>query len=126
MGLPWGGGPNNELPSAFALWLVGLGVELIFNPPRQPRYNGVVEKSHDTNQRWSEPHTASSALVWQQRVDEMDRRQREAYPYLRGRSRWEVFGQLKHSGRQYSEDWEKQNRNLQRAQEYLAGFVARR
>jgi hypothetical protein len=125
-GLPWGGGPNNELPSAFALWLVGLGVELTFNPPRQPRYNGVVEKSNHTNQRWSEPHTAASAAVWQHRVDEMDRRQRDAYPYQRGRSRLEVFPQLKHSGRPYSASWEEQNWDLQRAREYLACFVARR
>jgi hypothetical protein len=125
-GLPWGGGPNNELPSAFALWLVGLGLDLTFNPPRQPRYNGVVEKSNHTNQRWSEPGKASSAEQWQQSVDAMDRRQREAYPYLRGRSRLEVFSQLKHSGRHYSANWEEHNWNLQRAREYLAGFVARR
>src|SRR5437879_4946564 len=52
-GLPWGGW--NDLPTALALWLVGLGVDLLFNPPRQPQRNGVVEKSQDTGQRWCEP-----------------------------------------------------------------------
>jgi hypothetical protein len=125
-GLPWGDVGGHDLPSAMALWLAGLGLELIFNPPRQPRYNGVVEKSNHTNQRWTEPHQAASAEQWQHSVDAMDRRQREAYPYLRGKSRLEVFPQLKHSGRQYSESWEEQNWDVQPAREYLAGYVARR
>ena len=124
-GMPWGGS-GNDLPSVLALWMAGLGLELTFNPPRQPRYNGVVEKSNDTNQRWSEPHTAASAEEWQRRVDAMDRRQREAYPYLRGSSRLAVFPQLQHSGRQYSECWERENWDIKRAREYLAGHVARR
>lgn len=125
-GLPWWGSPANDLPSAFALWLVGLGLRLTFNPPRQPRYNGVVEKSHDTNRRWSEPHTAGGAGQWQQRVDEMDRRQREAYPYLGGRSRLDVYPGLRHSGQVYSEAWEEENWDLPSAKEYLAGYVGRR
>jgi hypothetical protein len=125
-GLPWGGSPGNDLPSAFGLWLAGLGLRLTFNPPRQPRYNGVVEKSHDTNRRWSEPDKAGSAGQWQQGIDEMDRRQREAYPYLGGRSRLEVYPGLRHSGRAYSEAWEEGGWDLQRAKEHLAGHVARR
>jgi len=50
-GLPWGGGAGNTC-HPLALWLVGLGLELTFNPPRQPRYNGVVEKSQTSNKRW--------------------------------------------------------------------------
>jgi hypothetical protein len=125
-GLPWGGGAGNDLPSAMALWLVGLGLALTFNPPRQPRYNGVVEKSHETSQRWSEPHKARSVLEWQQNVDVMDRRQRESYPYQGRRSRLEVYPQLAHSGRAYSAGWEEENWNVQRAREYLAGHVAHR
>jgi hypothetical protein len=124
-GIPWGAS-GNDLPSALALWLAGLGLGLTFNPPRQPRYNGVVEKSNQTNQRWSEPHTAAGAGEWQGRVDAMDRRQREAYPYLRGRSRLAVFPQLRHSGREYGEGWERESRDIRRAREYLAGHVARR
>jgi hypothetical protein len=125
-GLPWGGGAGNDLPSPMALWLSGLGLALTFNPPRQPRYNGVVEKSHETSKRWSEPHNASTTEEWQQNADAMDRRQRESYPYLRGRSRLEVFPQLKHSGRSYSTVWEEENWDVQRARDYLAGHVAQR
>jgi hypothetical protein len=124
-GLPWGGRAE-QLPTALALWLVGLGLRLTFNPPRQPRYNGVVEKSHDTNARWTEPHTAASAAEWQARVDAMDRRQREAYPYLGRRSRLEVFPGLTHSGRAYSRAWEEQNWHLGPVREYLARQVVPR
>src|SRR5438046_190655 len=92
-GWPWGGWSG--LPTALALWLVGLGVGLTFNPPRQPQYNGVVEKSQDTGQRWAEPHTCRNAAELQARLDEVDRIQREEYPSLRGRSRLSVFPQLR-------------------------------
>lgn len=124
-GMPWGGS-GNDLPSVLALWLAGLGLRLTFNPPRQPRYNGVVERSNQTNQRWSEPHKAGSAEQWQRSVDAMDRRQREAYPFLGCRSRLEVFPELKQTGKPYDEGWEGQNWDIHKAREYLAGFVAQR
>jgi hypothetical protein len=124
-GMPWGGS-GNDLPSVLTLWLAGLGLGLTFNPPRQPRYNGVVERSNQTNQRWSEPHKAASAEQWQRNIDAMDRRQREAYPFLGCRSRLAVFPELKQTGRTYDESWEGQNWDIQKAKEYLAGFVAER
>jgi hypothetical protein len=121
-GLPWGSW--NDLPTALALWLVGLGVDPVFNPPRQPQCNGVVEKSQDTGQRWCEPGRCASAAELQRRLDEMDRVQREAYPSLGGRSRLVVFPQLAHSGRAYAPAREGRDWDLGRAQAYLAGFTA--
>jgi hypothetical protein len=121
-GLPWGNW--NDLPTALALWLVGLGIDLIFNPPRQPQYNGVVEKSQDTGQRWCEPHACHSVAELQQRVDDMDRLQRQEYPSLQGRSRLHVFPELAQTSRPYTAAWERRAWDLRRAQEYLAGFVA--
>ena len=123
-GLPWANW--NDLPTALALWLVGLGIDLIFNPPRQPQYNGVVEKSQDTGQRWCEPHTCQSVEQLQARLDMMDRLQREAYPSLQGRSRLQVFPTVAQPLRPYTVAWENQNWELRRAQDYLAGFVGMR
>jgi hypothetical protein len=123
-GLPWANW--NDLPTALALWLVGLGVDLMFNPPRQPQYNGVVEKSQDTGQRWSEPASCQSVDELQARLDLMDRLQREAYPSLQGRSRLEVFPALRHAPRGYTPAWERRAWDLRRAQDYLAEFVALR
>jgi len=121
-GMPWGNW--NDLPTALALWLVGLGVDLIFNPPRQPQYNGVVEKSQDTGQRWCEPQRCRTAGQLQERLDEMDRLQREEYPSLQGRSRYQVFPALPQTSRPYTAAWERSAWDLRRAQDYLAGFVA--
>lgn len=121
-GLPWANW--NDLPTALALWLVGLGVDLIFNPPRQPQYNGVVEKSQDTGQRWCEPHTCQTVEQLQARLEQMDRRQREDYPSLQGRSRLHVFPALRQPQRPYTTAWERSAWDLRRAQDYLAGFVA--
>jgi hypothetical protein len=129
-GLPWANW--NDLPTALALWLVGLGIELIFNPPRQPQHNGVVEKSQDTGQRWCEPHTCATASELQTRLDAMDRRQRQEYPSLQGRSRLAVFPELQAvfpelqapCMRPYTRNWERSAWDLRRAQDYLAGFVA--
>jgi hypothetical protein len=121
-GLPWANW--NDLPMALALWLVGLGVELLFNPPRQPQYNGVVEKSQDTGQRWCEPHTCRTPAELQARLAAMDRRQREVYPSLQGRSRLQVFPELRQAARPYTRAWEGSAWDLGRARDYLAGFVA--
>lgn len=123
-GLPWANW--NDLPMALALWLVGLGIDLIFNPPRQPQRNGVVEKSQDTGQRWCEPHTCRTVAALQARLNAMDRRQREAYPSLQGRSRLAVFPALRQPWRPYTQAWEQAAWDLRRAQEYLASFVALR
>jgi hypothetical protein len=121
-GLPWANW--NDLPMALALWLVGLGIDLIFNPPRQPQYNGVVEKSQDTGQRWCEPSTCSTADELQRRLDQMDQLQREEYPSVQGHSRLTLFPDLHRSARPYTRRWERQAWDLGRAQEYLANFVA--
>jgi hypothetical protein len=123
-GHPWGG--SHDLPTALALWLAGLGVGLIFNPPRQSQRNGVVEKSQDTGQRWCEPHTCDRVEELQARLDEMDRLQREEYPSLRGGSRLAAFPTLDVPLRPYTASWEEVSWDVRRAREYLAGFVTTR
>lgn len=99
-GYPWGS--SADLPPELALWLIGLGVEVIWIPPGRPQHNGVVERAQGTGQNWAEPHTCGDAAELQRRLDELDRRQRERYPYRGGRGRLEVYPQLAHSGRRYS------------------------
>jgi hypothetical protein len=121
-GIPWGSW--NDLPTALGLWVVGLGVDLLFNPPGKPQHNGVVEKSQDTGQRWAEPEAAQTVEQLQGCLDEMDHIQREEYPSFVSQSRMAVFPQLVHSGRAYSKAWEQRNWSLKRAEAYLAEKVA--
>jgi hypothetical protein len=96
------GGSDDELPTELACWLIGLGVEVVFNPPRRPQANGVVERSQGVAKQWAKPHTCATAEDLQARLDEMDRRQRELYPVTPGRlSRGQAFPGLTHSGRAY-------------------------
>src|SRR5215471_467782 len=105
-GTPWGS--PGDLPTDLALWILGLGIDMIWNPPRQPQKNGVVERSQGTAKRWAEPHTCSSAEL-QQRLQEMDDIQRGEYPSVKGSSRLQAYPQLSHSGRAYTRGWERTN-----------------
>jgi len=124
-GKPWGSW--SDLPPALALWLIGLGIDMVWNDPRRPQQNGVVERSQGTAKRWAEPHACRSAAELQARLDADDALQRERYPLAGGRSRWQLFPGLAHSGRRYREAGEARAWSLGRVREHLAGYaVARR
>jgi transposase InsO family protein len=105
-----------------ALWLIGLGVGMIWNPPRRPQDNGVVERSQGTGKRWGEPHTCRDFNELQQRLDEMDRIQREVYPSIERRSRWEAFPELRQPTRTYSKAWEKRAWDMELVLAHLADY----
>jgi hypothetical protein len=97
---------------------------MIWNPPRCPQANGVVERSQGTGKRWAEPATCRDAAELQGRLDEQDEIQRRDYPSIGGRSRWEAFPGLAHSGRAYRPEAEAASWDLGRVLGYLAGCVA--
>jgi hypothetical protein len=123
-GYPWG--TPRDLPSELALWLIGLGVEPIWNPPGQPTCNPKVERSNGVTQQWGELHTcadskqATRVLAWVGRV------QREQYPAIRGRTRIEVFPQLGTPRRVYRRAHEKAMWDLARVDAFLARGCWRR
>lgn len=121
-GYPWGNW--NDLPTAFALWGVGVGLRWHWNDPYCPQQNPKIERSQGTGKRWSEPSLCSSVEQLQQHLDEADRIHREEYPIQGGRSRLELFPQLEHSGRGYSLSWEKRNWSMAAVQEHLSEYVA--
>jgi transposase len=98
-GYPWGS--TGEFPPELALWLIGLGIEVVWIPPGCPQQNGVVERAQGIGQDWAEPQTCRDVAELQQRCDRLDQWQRERYPYRDGRSRWEVYPALRHAGRRY-------------------------
>jgi hypothetical protein len=120
-GKPWGS--TGDWPPVLALWLIGLGVEVVWNPPRQPQKNGVVERSQGTAKRWAEPETCHSVAELQARLDDSDALQREAYPYREGRSRIQVWPQLSHSGRGYCQADEAGQWEIGRVLDHLGGYA---
>jgi hypothetical protein len=124
-GDPWGSAVH-ELPSELALWLVGLGIDLHFNPPSTPEHNGVVERSQGTSKNWAEPQTCRTAAQLQARLQQADQIQRERYPHRDGASRAVVYPGLRHSGRSYRPSWERQHWEWARVQDYLSRWVVQR
>jgi hypothetical protein len=123
-GAPWGS--KGDLPTPLALWILGLQVAMIWNPPRQPRKNAVVERSQGVSQQWVEAQTCADANELQQRLDRMDRIQREKYPSIEGRSRMEQYPRLVNSGRAYHQAWEKAHWSLRWVFECLAEYAVPR
>jgi hypothetical protein len=123
-GYPWG--TSRDLPSELALWLIGLAVEPIWNPPGQPTYNPKVERSNGVTQQWGELHTctdcrqAAKVLAWVGRI------QRSEYPAIRGQTRMEVFPQLGTPRRVYRRVQEPGLWNLSRVHAFLAEGCWRR
>ena len=123
-GFPWGA--TGGLPTELALWLLGLGVGVIWNPPRHPQSNGVIERFQGVGKSWGEPHTCEDADELQRRMDDLDELQRAEYPYREEESRLQTHPELKHSGRQYEEAKEKEQWSLLRVLEYLSGNTVTR
>ena len=121
-GTPWGS--KGDWPTDLALWLIGLGVEMTWNPARTPQDNGVVERSQGTGKRWTEPETCKDPDELQRRMNEMDRIQREAYPSIHGQSRWQAFPGLQQVDRPYSKTWEKRHWDLNLVLSHLAEYSA--
>lgn len=123
-GYPWGS--SSDFPPELALWVIGLGVKMIWIQPACPQQNGVVERAQGTGKNWAEPGTCRNAAELQRRCDEMDRRQRECYPYRDGSSRWEVYPELRHTGRPYSRRWERENWDLSKVLAVVSQQVVKR
>ncbi len=123
-GPPWGS--KGDLPTPLALWLVGLEVGVIWNPPRQPKKNAVVERTQGVSRRWVEPQTCASAAELQQRLEHADRVQREQDPSIAGRSRLESYPQLAHAKRRYRADWERRHWRLRAVFECLSDYAVPR
>jgi hypothetical protein len=121
-GVPWG--TFNDLPTRFALWVVGLGVRWHWNDPCCPQQNPKVERSQGTGKRWAEPGQCRTVAELQARLDEADRVQREEYRTRGGASRLELFPELQHSGRTYSIAWEERTWSLPLVEEHLSEYVA--
>jgi hypothetical protein len=123
-GWPWGS--KGDLPTDLALWLIGLGVRMCWNPPRQPQKNGVVERSQGTGKRWGEPQRCRTMQELQRRLDEMDAIHRSEYPLRDGRTRMERHPELKHSPRTYTRRRERALWDWNLVAEHVAEYVTNR
>lgn len=123
-GNPWGS--CNDLPTLLSFWLVGVGIGVIWNPPRRPQDNGVVERSQGVASNWAEPDRCADHAALQCRLDHEDQVQRASYPHLGFASRMQAYPDLAHSGRPYSPGWERAHWSYEAVLSFLAGFTVTR
>ncbi len=116
-GAPWGGW--SELPPDLALWLLGLGIAIVWNRPRHSQGNAVVERAHGVCQRWVEPATCQHLAELQARLDYFTTLQRERYPAIGGQSRLAAFPALAAGGAPYDPAQEGQQWQARRVWSWL-------
>ncbi|RLC89385.1 MAG: hypothetical protein DRI79_07060 [Chloroflexi bacterium] len=117
-GNPWEKG--KELPSALALWLMGLGIEVVWIPPGKPQYNGVVERAQGVLQQWAEPKEWRDEEEGQERLDWAVQMQRAGYRGGDGKTRMERFPQLRTNPRRYLSETEEEQWSLEEMDKRLA------
>jgi hypothetical protein len=123
-GIPWGS--SSGLPSVLSLWLAGLDVAVLWNDPYCPQQNGVVESTQGVSRRWVAPQNCQDLRDLERALAREDHVQREEYPAIGGLSRRQAFPGLWHSGRGYSEGWERYCWDLGQALSLLARYRVRR
>lgn len=123
-GDPWA--TRSDLPSALALWLIGLGVQVILNRPHHPTDNGIVERDQGVLAGWVEPQRASNRADFQMQLAAAIHMQRERYPAIHGLSRQQAFPDLLHNPRTYRPEREDQLWSWERVALWLSQRVWRR
>jgi hypothetical protein len=113
----------SPFPTLFHLWLIGLGVDVIFGDKGEPTDQATVERSHQT--------ITAQALTGQSLADGPaiqaaldDRLKFLAYRYptrtLDGQPPLVAYPEAVHSGRSYRPEWEADLLDMQRVYRYLA------
>ena len=123
-GSPWG--TKSKLPSAMGLWLVGLGIDLIYGRPARSTDNAVVERSHGVLANWAEPEQCLNFADCQERVDWAVRTQRERYRLADGQTRLQAYPDLYANPRGYDALQDSYQWSLQSVRHYLSGFSFQR
>lgn len=118
-GQPWRSG-KSDLPSLFQLWLIGLGIEVLWSRPRHPQDNGKVERSHRVTQAWSAPGDCRTLEQLQYHLDQVVHIHQQHYPNRQGLTRLQRYPQLLQQAQPYDPATEDHCWSLARVHAYLA------
>ncbi len=96
--------PNyRDIPTKAKMWWIGLGIEVIQNPPRCPQENGIVECLQGVCHRWTNPSKIDHPKQLQRQLDEISDFQRNHYerPNQSYKTRIELHPDLESNPRKY-------------------------
>lgn len=112
------GDPKLGLVPPLALWLIGLGIKVIWNRPSTPQDNSVVERSQGVMGKWTEYAKCADTDAFQFRLWKEAEFHNLHFPIRRkgNKTRAELFPGLLHTGR----EWNPKNFKLNRILAFLA------
>ena len=96
--------PNyRDVPTKAKLWWIGLGIQVIQNPPRLPQENGIVECLQGVCHRWVNPKQIQTPEQLQIQLDQISDFQRNHYelPNRSYKTRIALYPELKQNSRKY-------------------------
>lgn len=103
-GAPMADPQRKRLP-VLALWLIGLGIEVIFNRPRRPTDNAKVERMQQTTKNWADIKNCLDSEQLQKQLDQAIEFQRSTYKVrrLNNLTRMERYPTILDNSRTYDE-----------------------
>lgn len=123
-GSPWG--TQSPVPSALALWLVGLGIVPVYGRPARSTDNAVVERSHGVLVAWVEPGQCAHLDDCRGKLDWAVQTQRNRYPAVDKQPRSQAFPALFSNPDAYAVEREAELWRMERVRSYLSQFRFRR
>lgn len=112
------GDPQRQIIPPLALWLIALGIRVIFNRPRIPQDNAKVERSQGVLSNWTEWHKCTDAAHLQYRLWQEADFHNLHYPVkrLKNKTRFQAFPSLLQSSKPFNPN----NFDLPRVLEFIA------
>jgi transposase InsO family protein len=112
------GDPQLELVPPLALWLIGLGIPVIWNRPATPQDNAKVERCQGVMGRWTELAKCANLIELKERLHRQADFYNYHFPIRRrgGQKRIELYPGLAHTG----QEWDPKAFKLSRVLEFLA------
>lgn len=98
------GDPQKKTIPVLALWLISFDIQVIWNRPRRPTDNAIVERMQGTTKRWVEIERCGDRSALQEKLNEVKELQRDHYEVtrLKSKTRSAVFPDLYEIKRRYS------------------------
>lgn len=112
------GDPQLELIPPLSLWLIGLGIKVIWNKPRCPQQNAKVERGQSTMARWTDLEKCTDSFDLQIRLWKQAHFYNYHFPLrnLNGKKRIEAYPKLAFS----NQKWKPRKMSLKRILVFLS------
>lgn len=112
------GDPKRETIPPLSLWLIALGIQVIWNTPRQPKENAKVERAQGTLGKWTEYKKCFDGYELQLKLWRESEFYNHHFPIrrLKGKKRIEVFPKLRNTNR----PWNPKDFDIQRVLNFLS------